>query len=68
MVIKMVGYHPTNPQKRNIPSVLATSSLWDTETGHLSAIADATFLTAIRTGAASAVAADILALLGELGA
>ncbi len=61
VVIKMVGYHPTNPLQRALPSVLATSSMWDSETGHLVAVADATLLTAIRTAAASAVATDILA-------
>ncbi len=61
VVIKMVGYHPTNPLQRSVPSVLATSSLWDTETGHLVAIADSTLLTAIRTAAASAIASDLLA-------
>ena len=64
VVVKMVGYHPTNPIQRGLPSVLATSSMWDTETGHLTAIADATLLTAIRTGAASGIATDILAREG----
>ncbi len=62
VVIKMVGYHPTNPTQRTLPSVIATSSMWDTESGHLLAVADATLLTAVRTGAASAVATDILAV------
>lgn len=66
VVIKMVGYHPTNPVQRSIPSVIATSSMWDTETGHLVAVADATLLTALRTGAASAVATDLLATEGPL--
>ncbi len=72
VVIKMVGYHPTNPVQRAIPSVLATSSMWDTETGHLVAVSDATLLTALRTGAASAIATDLLAIdesitLGVIG-
>lgn len=62
VVIKMVGYHPTNPTQRTLPSVLATSSMWDTETGHLLAVADATLLTAVRTGAASALATETLAV------
>lgn len=66
VVIKMVGYHPTNPVQRSLPSVIATSSLWDTETGHLVAIADATLLTAVRTGAASGVATDIFARPGAV--
>ena len=64
VIVKMVGYHPTNPIQRGLPSVLATSSMWDTETGHLTAIADSTLLTAIRTGAASGIATDILAREG----
>lgn len=62
--IKTVGYHPTNPTKRNLPSVMATTSLFDSTTGQLAALTDATFLTAIRTGAASALATDELAPLG----
>ncbi|MEM9463902.1 MAG: ornithine cyclodeaminase family protein [Actinomycetota bacterium] len=62
IVVKMVGYHPTNPLQRTLPSVLATTSMWDSETGHLVAIADATLLTALRTGAASAIATDLLAI------
>jgi ornithine cyclodeaminase/alanine dehydrogenase-like protein (mu-crystallin family) len=62
VVVKMVGYHPTNPVQRGLPSVIATSSLWDTTTGELLAIADATLLTAVRTGAASGLATDVLAV------
>lgn len=60
IVVKMVGYHPTNPVQRRLPSVLATSAMWDSESGHLVALADATILTALRTAAASAVATDVL--------
>jgi ornithine cyclodeaminase/alanine dehydrogenase-like protein (mu-crystallin family) len=62
VTVKMVGYHPTNPTQRRLPSVIATTSMWDTETGHLVAIADATLLTAIRTGAASGLATDLMAV------
>lgn len=62
VVIKMVGYHPTNPTQRSLPSVIATSSMWDTETGHLLAISDSTLLTALRTGAASGLATDLMAI------
>jgi ornithine cyclodeaminase/alanine dehydrogenase-like protein (mu-crystallin family) len=60
VVVKMVGYHPTNPVQRHLPSVISTTSMWDTVTGHLMAIADSTLLTAVRTGAASAIATDLL--------
>lgn len=66
VVVKMVGYHPTNPFQRTLPSVIATSSMWDTETGHLVAIADATLLTALRTGAASALATELLVRQGPV--
>ena len=66
VVVKMVGYHPTNPVQRSLPSVIATSSMWDTESGHLVALADATLLTAVRTGAASGLATDLLARSGSI--
>ncbi len=70
--IKVVGYHPGNPMARGIPSILSTISAYDTSTGHLIGITDATLLTALRTGAASAVATRILAsqdasVLGLIG-
>lgn len=52
--VKTVGYHPNNPAARNIPSVLATTALYSTETGALVGLTEATLLTALRTGAASA--------------
>ena len=60
--IKVVGYHPSNPGRRGLPSVLSTTSLYDTASGEIVALAESTLLTAIRTGAASAVAAEILAV------
>ncbi len=59
--IKTVGYHPSNPIQRGMPSVMATTSIHDTANGRLVALVDATLLTAIRTGAASAVVTDVLA-------
>ena len=60
--VKMVGYHPTNPLMRHLPTILSTISAYDTTTGHLIGLADATFLTALRTGAASAIASKMMAL------
>ena len=60
-VIKVVGYHPDNPRRCGLPTILSTVSRYDVRSGHLSALADATFLTALRTGAASAVASRVLA-------
>ena len=66
VVVKMVGYHPTNPMQRRLPSVIATSAMWDTTSGHLVTLGDATLLTSVRTGAASAIATDLLARSGPV--
>ncbi len=71
--IKTVGYHPTNPTQRLLPSVMSTTSIHDTSTGQLTALVDSTLLTAFRTGAASAVVTHILAspeasVVGIIGA
>ena len=63
VTFKMVGYHPTNPSRRQLPTILSSICTYDTINGHLAAIADATFLTALRTGAASAVASQAAARL-----
>mgnify|MGYP001793422558 CR=1 FL=1 len=61
IVVKAVGYHPHNPRVNELPTVLSTLSAYDPTSGHLSALMDGTFLTALRTGAASAIAAQHLA-------
>lgn len=58
--VKTVGYHPENPTRRGLPSVLATTALYDTTTGALVGLSEATLLTALRTGAASAVVTDAI--------
>ena len=73
IVVKAVGYHPQNPSLYNLPTVLSTVSAYDPVSGHLSAVIDGTFLTALRTGAASAIATNLLAspnsqTLGLIGA
>ncbi|WP_084737959.1 ornithine cyclodeaminase family protein [Cystobacter ferrugineus] len=60
-VIKLVGYNPANVEGRGLPTILSTISLYDVTTGHLRALCDGTFPTALRTGAASAVASRHLA-------
>ena len=72
VVIKVVGYHPKNPSNFNLPTILSSISCYDTRTGHLKGIADGVLLTALRTGAASAVASKYLAkpdsvILGLIG-
>ena len=61
VVIKVVGYHPRNPQKFDLPTILSSISSYDTTTGHLKGLVDGVLLTALRTGAASAVASKFLA-------
>ena len=73
IVVKAVGYHPENPNQHDLPTVLSTISAYDPASGHLSAMMDGTFLTALRTGAASAIASQCLAMpnsriLGLIGA
>ncbi|MEM7346336.1 MAG: ornithine cyclodeaminase family protein, partial [Chloroflexota bacterium] len=61
VTVKTVGYHPANPTAHKLPTILSTVCAYDTKTGHLIGIADATFLTALRTGAASAIASRFMA-------
>ena len=73
VVIKLVGYHPDNPQQFALPTILSTIVTFDTCSGHARSIVDGTFLTSLRTGAASAVASSVLAspdsrVLGLIGA
>lgn len=71
--LKIVGYHPANPVEHHLPTILSVGLTFNTETGHFIGLLDATFPTALRTGAASAVASRILAaadtkVLGLIGA
>jgi ornithine cyclodeaminase/alanine dehydrogenase-like protein (mu-crystallin family) len=70
--VKLVGYHPSNPERRGLPTVISTVCVFSTESGHLSGLVDGTLLTTLRTGAASTVASEILAIpesavLGVIG-
>jgi alanine dehydrogenase len=70
--VKIVNVHPNNPEK-GLLTVMALLVLIDVETGYPKAIINATELTAMRTGAAGAVAARHLAprrsaILGVIGA
>ncbi len=56
--VKNVNVHPQN---RGLPTVMATVTVFDTETGFALAIMDGTYLTAVRTAAAAGVAARYLA-------
>ncbi|WXH33485.1 L-lysine cyclodeaminase [Myxococcus stipitatus] len=61
VTVKMVSYSPLNPEEQGLPTIIATNSLYDVRTGHLLALMDGVFATALRTGAASAVATRCLA-------
>lgn len=72
VLIKVVGYHPSNPGKLNLPTIVSTISEYDTDSGHLCALIDGVLATAIRTGAASALASKMMAkstssVLGLIG-
>lgn len=72
VVIKLVGYHPQNPHKFSLPTILSTISTYDTHTGHLKSLMDGVLLTSLRTGAASAISTKYLAhadskILGLIG-
>jgi ornithine cyclodeaminase/alanine dehydrogenase-like protein (mu-crystallin family) len=60
-LVKHVGYHPGNPDARNLPTIISVLTLFDECSGHLRTVCDGTFLTAVRTGAASAIASRHLA-------
>ena len=70
--MKVVTFFQNNP-KRNLPAILATIMLFSTETGKIMAAMDGSYITAMRTAAASAMATKLLAnpetpVLGILGA
>lgn len=70
--IKIISYFRDNP-RHGLPPILATLSLYSAETGKLLALMDGTYLTAVRTACASAMATRVLAraetpVLGVLGA
>lgn len=58
--LKVVSVFPNNPSK-GLPATVGTVLLVDDTTGQVSAVLDGTYVTAIRTGAASGCALDILA-------
>lgn len=58
--VKWVNSHPDNPKLHGLPSVMGTYVLSDPATAVPLAIMDATWLTAVRTGAAGGVASKHL--------
>ncbi|WP_280464649.1 ornithine cyclodeaminase family protein [Nocardia brasiliensis] len=73
MTIKVVSYVPSNPNDTGAPTILATISRFSTQDGGLKVLCDGVLPTALRTGAASAIASRVLAspssrVLGIVGA
>jgi len=59
--VKLVNVHPDNPERFGIPTVNAVIVLFDPRNGLPFALLGGTWITAMRTGAAGAVAAKYLA-------
>jgi alanine dehydrogenase len=59
--VKVVNSHPDNPKKFGLPTVMATIILVDPKTGAPKAVMGGGWITALRTGAAGAVASKYLA-------
>jgi alanine dehydrogenase len=60
MAVKVVTVYESN-LARGLPSHLATIGLYDPETGACTAFLDGTYITALRTSAAAALATELLA-------
>lgn len=61
MGVKVVTVYPDNPRKFDMPNIMASTLLMDSRTGEPLCFMDATYLTAMRTGAVCAVATKHLA-------
>jgi ornithine cyclodeaminase len=59
--VKLLTLYPHNPARRELPAINAIFVLFDTSDGLPLALMDAGYLTALRTGAASGVAAKHMA-------
>jgi ornithine cyclodeaminase/alanine dehydrogenase-like protein (mu-crystallin family) len=61
MTLKTISYKPRNNALNRLPTVVGVICRYSVDTGELVTICDATIPTAIRTGAATAVASSLLA-------
>ena len=71
--IKVIGHFPKNSSRFGIPSLVAITELMDRDSGKPLVLMDGTLITAVRTGASTAVGAKYLArkdsrVAGLLGA
>ncbi|HDP96164.1 MAG TPA: alanine dehydrogenase [Euryarchaeota archaeon] len=62
--VKIVNVHPKNPKEHGIRSIMGTILLIDPRTGAPISIMDGTYITDMRTGAASGIASKYLARRG----
>jgi L-lysine cyclodeaminase len=65
MTLKTISYKPRNISLNQLPTVVGLICRYSDDTGELVAICDATIPTAIRTGAATAIASCLLAQPGS---
>ena len=61
MTLKTISYKPRNNARNRLPTVVGVICRYSVDTGELAVMCDATIPTAIRTGAATAVASSLLA-------
>lgn len=61
LTVKTIAYSPWNPERFQMPTILGSIARFDDANGRLVALVDGVLLTAMRTGAASAVASRLLA-------
>jgi ornithine cyclodeaminase/alanine dehydrogenase-like protein (mu-crystallin family) len=59
--LKVVSVFPDNPRTHRLPTINGVVMLTDPATGLITTLMDATYLTALRTGAVSGLATDLLA-------
>ncbi len=67
-ILKWISSFPANPAERGLPAVMGMVCISDAETSLPLALLDAAAVTALRTGAVAAVAADALARSGAASA
>jgi ornithine cyclodeaminase/alanine dehydrogenase-like protein (mu-crystallin family) len=61
VAIKQNANFPANPERRGLPTIQGLVAVYDGEDGRLLAVMDSTEITALRTGAATGVAAKLMA-------
>jgi alanine dehydrogenase len=61
LAVKVVSVYKNNPQKHNLPTTIGKVLVQNPETGEVICIMDGGYLTAVRTGAVSGLATQLLA-------